>query len=61
MRLPTLKIKDIDWTVITAYVVLIALLVCLVVFAPWFFCGLGIGLLIGLVKDKITEFIDMDD
>ena len=34
MKLPTLKIKDIDWTVITAYVILIALFVCLVIFAP---------------------------
>ena len=61
MRIPTLKIKDIDWTDVAAYAVLISLLVCLVFFAPWFFCGLGIGLLIGLAKDEITKFIDMDD
>ena len=61
MKLPTLKTENIDWTVMTAYAALSAVLICLVVFAPWFFCGLGIGLLLGLAKDKITEFIDMQD
>ena len=61
MKLPTLKTENIDWTAVTAYAALIAVLVCLFVFAPWFFCGLGIGLLLGLAKYKITEFIDMQD